>query len=612
MNDADRPRSSAGASSRGAMIVFSVVIIATALAFVSAQRLKRAPPIVTEWQRTPLFSPNGDGRLERARFNFMMRRGDTVTLLVTTPHGDPVRTLQRDLPVEAYRRVRGSWNGSDDRGRLVPDGLYRIQVALRDAGRSVQLPFTIRKDTTPPQPKLLSIGPEKTGDGPTRPELLPRADRKPIRARFRVSGREPGIAVFRTDLVRPRKILDEPLAEGQTTWEWDGTVDGRRVPQGTYLVAVHARDKAFNVGWSYGEGEPIAAFGESLKGRGGVVVRYLAAQSPQAAVAAGERAEIGVISAGRQYNWNLRRVGARRAASRGKSRSPVIRPKVPEGPSGMHVFEARTRDGKTAQSIVLTQSAEQAPVLVVVPATSLVGGYQVDDDGDGSPDTLSRGVAVQSGRVPVSSALPEDVAENIAPLLMALDRKNRRYDLTTDLALARGTGPELRGHKGVILAGKAEFVDRTVQRRLTTWVERGGRLWISEPGSLLRSVDVGPTTIRTPTQPAPLDPFGFELGPLQEVSRVVQSSGRGGLLKGTDGAFDGPLTVEPILRTPTDGRVLDEATTPGGGQPVLARVRFDRGTVVRTGMQGIGARALRDADARELLRNIWVLLRGDG
>lgn len=609
MSDGAKP---GAGSARTAVIVFTVVIVATALAFVSAQRLKRAPPLVADWQRTPLFSPNGDGKLERARFNFMLRRADTVTLLVTTPHGDPVRTLQRDLEVEAYRRVRGNWNGADDRGRPVPDGPYRIQVAMRDAGRSIQLPFTIIKDTTPPNPKLLSIGPEKTGEGPTRPELLPRADRKPIRVRFRVSGRDPGIAVFRTDLVRPRKVLEEPLEEGQTTWEWDGTVDGRRVAQGTYLVAVHARDKAFNVGWSYGDGEPIAAFGETLEGRGGVVVRYLAAQSPQVAVGAGERAEIGVISAGKQYNWNLRRVGARKAASRGKSRSPVIRPKVPDGPSGMHVFEVRTRDGRTAQSMVLTQDKQESPVLVVVPAASLVGAYGVDDDGDGAPDTLARGVAVQSGRVPVRAELPEDVAENIAPLLMALDRKNRRYDLTTDLALARGTGPTLRGHRGVILAGKTEFIDRTVQRQLVTWVERGGRLWVAEPSSLMRTVDVGPTSIRNPTQAAPLDPFGFELGPLQEVSRVVQSSGRGGLFSGTSGAFDGPLTVEPIVRTPTDGRVLDEATTPDGGQPVLSRVRFERGTVLRTGMQGIGARALRDADARELLRNIWVLLRGDG
>ncbi len=84
-------------------------------------------------------------------------------------------------------------------------------------------------------------------------------------------------------------------------------------------------------------------------------------------------------------------------------------------------------------------------MLVVLPQASLVGSAQVDDDGDGAPDTLARGVQVQTGRVPVDPELPTELSEHIAPLLLALDRKDRRYDLTTDLALARrGAEPDLR------------------------------------------------------------------------------------------------------------------------------------------------------------------------
>ncbi|MBJ7470741.1 MAG: hypothetical protein JHD16_05540 [Solirubrobacteraceae bacterium] len=608
--EADRGGPLAGLpGARVAGIAFLVVILATAGAFALAQRLKRAPTLIYDEQAVQLFSPKVPGPAERARFSFKLRVDDDLaTLLVTNLAGEPIRTIKEDIPVTYGKQIKSSWDGADDAGRAVPDGLYRVQVVLQEAGRSVQLPFTFEKDTTPPQPKLLSIGPEKTGDRP-RPELLPRADRKPAVVRFRAVGRSRMITVFRTDLVRPRVVLEVPIVDDTGKWEWDGTVDDKPVAQGTYVVAVSAKDRVGNTGWSTGSADPVAAFGQRLKGRGGITVRYLAAQSPQAAVPAAERAEIGVISAGKQYRWNIRRVGESRPRSRGETRRPLLRPKLPDGPSGLHILELRTKD-RISKATILTQGGKAQKILVVVPQTSLVGAMGVDDDGDGAPDTLDRGVSVQTARVPVDPELPADLTDNIAPLLLALDRKERRYDLTTDLALARGEGPKLAGHDGVVLAGTAKYVDRRLQQQLVTWVRRGGRLWISEPDSLLRSVVVGPTEARRPTQPSRLDPFGFELGPQQEVSEVVQSASQSGLLKGTDGSFDGPLLVEPVLRAPSDARTLAEATTPGGGQVVLSAVEFGRGAVIRSGISGLGASSLRDPDAREFVRQVWSFLRG--
>lgn len=589
------------------------VIAVTTIAFGAAQRLKRAAPIIdpTTVEAVKLFSPALDQGVRQARFKFKMTKADTIDVSIVTPEGDPVRTLVRRRELGRGKRFFGTWDGSRDDGRLAPDGIYRVQVAFRNAGRAALLPgVELEKDTTPPTPKVLSIGPERDPSAAApRPELLPRADRRPIRVRYRVAGRSTGIAVWRTDLVRPRRILDEAVGEGDGQWTWDGTVRGRPVPQGTYVVAAHAKDLVGNEGWSTGSREQVAPFGGRLDGRGGVVVRYLAAQSSQAPVPAGTRAEIGVISAGAQYRWSIRRVGERRPRSDGRTRRPLLRPKLPSGPSGLHLLELRTRD-HTAAATILTQGRTRQPVLVVVPQASLIGGALVDDDGDGAPDTLARGVRVETGRVPVASELPADLTEHIAPLLLALDRKQRRYDLTTDLALSRGIGPKLAGHRGVVLVGRTEFIDRGLQRQLLQWVQRGGRLWVSEPGSLLRSVTVDAAAATRPTQPSRLDPFGFELGPLQDVSRVDQVSDRAGLWRGTDGRFDGPLTVEPILRSPTDGRKLAEGTTPGGGQPVLQVVALGRGGVVRTGIEGFGARSLRDPDAREFLRRLWSYLRG--
>lgn len=599
---------------RVAAVALAAVIILTTLSFGAAQRLKRAAPIIDPDQvrAVELFSPGLSGGTARARFQFKMSKADTIDVSIVTPQGDPVRTIVRERELGAGKRFFGTWNGAKDSGEPAPDGDYRVQVGFRNAGRAVLLPdVTLTKDTEPPTPKVLSIGPERdpAGDQP-RPELLPRADGRPIRVRYRVAGRSTGISVFRTDLARPRRILDEPVGEGDGQWTWDGTVDGRPVPQGTYVVAAHAKDLVGNEGWSTGNAQQVAPFGGRLEGRGGVVVRYLAAQSAEAPVRAGTRAGIGVISPGRQYEWSIRRVGERRPRSEGKSRRPYLRPKMPAGPSGLHLVELRTKD-RTATATVLTQGRTEQPVLVVLPQASLVGSAQVDDDGDGAPDTLARGVQVQTGRVPVDPELPTELSEHIAPLLLALDRKDRRYDLTTDLALARrGAEPDLRGHKGIVLAGRFEFIDRALQRRLLQWVQRGGRLWVSEPSSLLRSVTVTAATATQPTQPSRIDPFGFELGPLQQVSRVDQASDRSGLWRGTDGRFDGPLTVEPILRSPTDARKISEGTTPGGGQTVLQAVEVGRGAVVRTGIEGFGARSLRDPDAREFLRRLWIFLRG--
>lgn len=591
-----------------AVVAFTIVILATAASFTLAQRLKRAPTIVYDWHALQLFSPKVPGPAERARFSFKLRvKEDQATIIVTNLAGEPIRTIKEDIPVRSGRQIKSSWDGADDLGRSVPDGRYRVQVVLQDAGRAVQLPFTFEKDTTPPQPKLLSIGPEKTGDRP-RPELLPRADGKPAVVRYRAVGRSRKITVFRTDLVRPRAVLEVPITDDSGKWEWDGTVRGRPVASGTYLVAVSAKDLVGNEGWSMGSADPVAPFGGELKGRGGITVRYLAAQSPQNAIPAGERAEVGVISVGRKYDWTLRRVGESRPRSRGESRKPLLRPKVPNGPSGLHVLELRTKD-RTTQATVLTQGSKPQKVLVVIPQTSLVGAMQVDDNGDGAPDTLDRGVNVQTARVPVDPDLSDDMTDRIAPLLLALDRKERRYDLTTDLALARDQGPALKGHDGIVLAGTAKYVDAKLQRQLVNWVRRGGRLWITEPDSLRRSVVVGPTAATRPTQPTRLDPFGFELGPLQQVSSVQQSSDASGLLKGTDGRFEGPLAVEPVLRIPSGAERLAEATTPGGGQPVLSAVRLGRGAVIRSGIQGLGANALRDPDSREFLRQVWSFLR---
>jgi hypothetical protein len=49
----------------------------------------------------------------------------------------PARTLADDVPLEANRAVRYSWNGRTDGGVLAPPGRYALRVNLPDRGRDM-------------------------------------------------------------------------------------------------------------------------------------------------------------------------------------------------------------------------------------------------------------------------------------------------------------------------------------------------------------------------------------------------------------------------------------------------------------------------------------------
>ncbi|HWH94724.1 MAG TPA: FlgD immunoglobulin-like domain containing protein, partial [Baekduia sp.] len=237
-------------TSRVPVIIFGVLVAATFAAFFVAQRLKNAPSVIQELKfetRGPgnVFSPNGDGRRDRVRAGLTLKDADHVTLTWVDEAGDPVRTLVEDQQVPAHRRLWGvPWDGTDDNGQVVPDGRYKLRITLRDQGRSVIYPTSVLKDTKPPEPKVLSIGP----DSHYGPELLPEPGGKPARVRFGPALDKATITVFRTAPGAPRAVRtvdDTVITPGTTTWEWDGTNDdGRRVSPGTYLVVPQWRDAA--------------------------------------------------------------------------------------------------------------------------------------------------------------------------------------------------------------------------------------------------------------------------------------------------------------------------------------------------------------------------------
>ena len=593
-------------------IAFALLVCATFGAFFAAQELKSTPPLVQDLKVTPFFSPNRDGRFDRARASFVLKRTDDVTVTVIDRAGDPVRRLADNRRLRRGRRMNIVWDGRTAAGRVVPDGIYRVRASLRRQGRSVTLPRNIRKDTKPPNVLVTSIGPLR--DKLPRPELLPNTAGDPARVSFLAPGHRKEVFVYRTDVRPVRSVFDEPISLGDeaTTWEWDGTVEGRRVAAGTYAVVVRARDQAGNVG-SSASLPPRFAFRRPLRGRGGITVRYLTAQAPSAPVSAGEDALVAVDSVDANFTWTVRRIGERQIRKRGRgTRSRVVRFAAPGGKSGLYVFEARTRTRKVAAPLVV-QSQQSRDVLVVLPVTTWQGANPVDDDGDGRPNTLGSGLPVRIARPYVKSGLPLQLPKQEALLLAQLDRSGRRYDLTTDVALARGIGPKLAGHRGVILAGDTRWLDAGVARSLRRFVRGGGRLLSAGTDSLRRSVTFQDRRDRAidPTLPTDRDLFGARLRPVvREPVTLVNVIDEVELFGGTEGLFTGVELFEETVDVRGGPRAIAAAaaTQPGDRQVIVAS-RLGDGLVIRPGMPDFSAKLRSNPELATFLERTWALLR---
>ena len=591
-----------------ARIVFAVLVCATFAAFFAAQELKSKPALVQHVKVSRQLSPNGDGRHDRAFVSFSLQRRDDITVKVVEDDGDEVRSLVDGREVAPRERQRLHWDGRDDRGRQVPDGIYRIRVNLRRQGRAVTLPRDIHKDTRPPRPRVSDIGPQP-GAGP---ELLPRADGRPATVSFAAPGRHPEVQVLRTDVRPAQPVFDKPvrLADDARRWQWDGTSDGRRrAAAGTYAVVVRSRDRAGNVGSSAPAALRPGARGR-LPGHAGITVRHLRVQAPAAAVPAGGRSAVAVDSVDKDYRWRLRRVGSSRSREDGRgTRSRVVGFRTPRGRSGLYLFEART-SRRLATAPLLVQSKAPQRVLVVLPATTWQGLNPVDDDGDGLPNTLLAGGPVQTSRPYVDDGLPPQLRRGEALLLAYLDRQSHRYDLTTDVALARGEGPRLAGHRGVILAGDTRWLDAGLGRALRAYVRGGGRVLSAGTSSLRRSVRVTNDGLAgDPTPPTTRDLFGSRLRPIARAPlTLVNTVDDIGLFAGTEGRFGGIEVFEETQSVAGGGRIVAAAAADDGRRRVIVATRLGKGLVIRPGLGDFARRLRARGEIGGFMESAWTLL----
>lgn len=545
--------------------------------------------------------------------SFFLKKADDVSVDIVDDRRALIRSLAGDRHLAARQRIRLVWDGRDDEGSVAPDGLYTVRVTLRREGRAVFLSAPITIDDKPPRPLVVAIGPSSG----QVPEYLPNDRDGGVQIKVVAAGVDRKLLIFRTD-VRPFKLVRTlPLGTAAKERDWDGTDDaGQPVPDGTYVAVAQARDHAGNIGSTPpmdGTGRPAFSPGTHFAGRGGVTVRHIAVQPPFIPPKAGTLMQAFVDARGKPYTWTIRRLGEP-GVIRGSGRKTkfALNIHAPRGSSGVYLLAAR-RGSHVTQVPVPVQGKGHQPVLVVLPYMTWQGRNPVDDDGDGMPNMLDLGIGVRGARPFAGNGLPAGFLHFEAPTIAWLDHTHRRYDITTDLALALGQGPKLAGHQGVLIPGDARWITRRLAVQLRGFVRGGGRIASLGTDALLRRVLISPHgRLYAPTPPAAADLFGARLRPLAHGKVTLQSfTDDLQLFAETNGTF-GPFgSYEETRAVGREADLASDAVIASGGtlgRPVIVAARFGKGVVIRTGLPEVPDRLSAGGTVTTLMERIWTLL----
>jgi hypothetical protein len=583
-----------GRRGAAAPIAFAALVLATIGAFFVTTRLKRSTPVVEQLTFRRYFSPNADGRFDAALFAFRLRRTDDVTVSIVNRDGDEIRTLAEDVELRGGRRHRFRWDGRSDARRTAPDGEYHLRVGLRRQGRTVTSGLKLFLDTIPPRPVVRHVSPESIS-----PDGAGAANS--ARLRFTGPSRRAQLLVYRTDLRVPRLVATHAIPRGETSVRWDGrTGGGAPAASGAYLLAVRAQDAAGNVG---PRRLPPARAG--VRGHPGLAVRYVDAHARQAVARSGRRAAFTVASDGRRYRWSVRRLGTARVLRRGSGSGARLGLTVSSARSGVLMLTVRTGPHRHTSPFAF-QGRRREDVLVVLPEATWQARNRLETNGDGYPDLLPEDPSVSIAR-PYAGGSPAGFAGDQSALARFLDQQGLRYDVTTDVALARTPAPGLGRYSGVLFAGPPRFAPLRARERLRAYVRAGGRLaWVGRGGFDWSAQLEGDTLFRG-RRPGVRALFGERLRYEREAVPVAVLSDRIRFFSEVPGSFGPYGPLEESLRLPPGAQLLASAGT-GEERRALVVYRLGRGVVARVGIDGM-ARATRDSPAAaRIMRRLWALL----
>jgi hypothetical protein len=341
----------------------------------------------------------------------------------------------------------------------------------------------------------------------------------------------------------------------------------------------------------------------------GVTIGGPSAAPPLEPVRAGSAARIGIAGITGPVRWTLTPLGTRKPLTRGRGRAPAINIPLPRrAASGVYLVAVSSPSGATVAPLAV-QGRRRGRVLLVLPAITWQGLNPVDDDADGFPDTLESASAVPLTRPFASARVPAGLNGEIGPLLRFLARSKLAYDLTTDVALARGTGPQLGNRPGVVFAGSERWFTEPLDARLRRYVERGGRVASFGSDSFRRTVVLSGTQLSDPSPAQEANALGEQTAPISSAAAplVVNAGDTLGLFAGTDG-FVGLFTRFEQSRRRVSGADLEASAGRDPEHPAFVAYQLGNGLVIRIGTPEWSRSLATDPEVARVTTNLWSLL----
>jgi flagellar hook assembly protein FlgD len=208
------------------------------------------PPVITELSATqaantrpagenalPVFTPNGDKLSDTITFRHTVSEGAFLKVEVKREDGTVVRKFTAWSPAGPGT---SSWDGKNENGKKVPDGRYDVVVTPKDQAGNVGDPVTtavksltaIKAPTASP-----TLFDPTDGDSLAQTTRLGVTLAKEATITWRILDKS-------GEVVR-RGIVDQLLAVGASSWDWDGLDDaGQPLPHGVYTGLVTASTAA--------------------------------------------------------------------------------------------------------------------------------------------------------------------------------------------------------------------------------------------------------------------------------------------------------------------------------------------------------------------------------
>jgi hypothetical protein len=226
-----------------------MLVVATIAAFFLVQHLKVGLPLLagdpmplpgtinpvsggTCWATGP------HGKRERisyrvARFSFyLLREPDYVDVDVVDQGGKVVRILATRRYMRTYHRFPdGSfpWDGHEQDGSVAPDGIYSWRIHLLRQHRTIMVAQPVRVVTSIPRPVVRTVVPTTV----TRGRVMT------ITVTYGDSRDDLGyLVVYRLQRKHARPVAEVSMNGDRGDVRWNGTIEGRPAPAGTYVFGL--------------------------------------------------------------------------------------------------------------------------------------------------------------------------------------------------------------------------------------------------------------------------------------------------------------------------------------------------------------------------------------